>query len=428
MKNLSLKNGSWYNDLLLASLYLLALYVFQFFIVKAGFESEVPNPETLLRFDAGVYQNIAGNGYSYPDAQCNNTGCYMLFPLVWRILHVGIISMTLVNILFFSAGFAIICSMYQASVTEKMLWLTTPSLYFIAAPYSEALFCLLTAVSLYGIRQNKRSIIWIGLFLLSLTRATAIFLIPALLLMELVANDRSDWFKAVQRYLVNYALPVIAGLAVFVSVQYYQTGIWFAYYKQQIKYLGHEWALPKLPFQNCYGGLRIMWLEGLAMVACLIALVLLLKYVYNWLAANKVAEDRVLILSLTYLPIVLFSIVFCNPTWGASGTTNIFGLHRYTLCTPFIFVFLHHATYTRSQYRIKDLLLVFLLCNIALLSLGSYLHILTLLYYNFITIVVLLYMLHNNKKYEWAPLVLIAINVYFQVQLYQQYLSNQFTD
>lgn len=427
MNKINLPSSNWYNAFFLALGYCLSLYFIQFFLVKAGIGTEVPNAVTLMRWDAGVYESIMREGYTYPDERCNNTGQYLLFPMVWRLLHVGVVGISIANMVLFSASFAIVCGMYPVSTKEKFLWLTTPSLYFMGVPYSESLFCLLTVLLFYAIKNNIKWLIWLSLVLLSLTRATAIFLIPSLLIMELISNDRKLFLRATGNYLVNYALPIIGGLAIFVLIQYYQVGIWFAYFKQQIKYLGHEWAFPKLPFQDYYGGPRVIWLCGLAALVCVVSLVVLAKHVYRWIVRNQKFDDKILTLTLSYFPLVLFSIVFCNPTWGGN-TTNIFGLHRYTLCTPFIFVFLYHVIGESVTFKTKHFVYIFLVSNVIWLTMGSYIHIQYFLYWNFPTFIAFGYMLHNEQKHEWVLYALIGINVLLQVSLHQQFLSNLFPD
>lgn len=415
----------WVNTFFLVSGYGLFLLCFQCFLYRAGFVTIFPNSETLLKFDASVYLDIAKHGYSYPDPVSNNTGCYVLFPWVWRLLRVGVLGVCLFNLLFFSIAFTLFTYIYPVSSTDKLLWLTIPSLYFIVAPYTEALFCLLTVISFYGIVKDKVWIIWIGLFLVSLTRATAVFLIPSLLIMELLTNDRKDVFKTFITYLVKFAFPTIAGFFTFAWIQYYDTGIWFVYYKQQIRCLGHKWAMPILPFSNLIGD-KITWLSALAMLACVAALIIIVIKFFRWLFNNEKNSDKIFILTLSYLPVILFTMIFCNPAWG--GTTNLLGLHRYTFCTPFIFVFLYHFTSGKHNYRIKDFLYMFVLCNLVWLSMGSYRDKQHLVFYNFNTLLVFGFMLYANKKTNWIAIALTAVNFFLQAYLFQQYLQGAFTD
>ncbi len=415
------------NTFLLVLGYGLFFYCLQVFLYHAGLVSSVAGDDTLLRWDSGVYQSISQFGYTHNDDKINNTGCYVLFPWVWRLLHANVSGICVANYIFFAVGFTLVTGIYKIATKEKLLWLTTPSLYFMAVPYTEALFCLLTAMSFYGIFTQKRWLIWLSLFLVSLTRATAVFLIPSLLIMELVTNNKKDIVRVFLNYLVQYAAPTLAGLVVFVLVQYHDTGIWLAYYKQQVKYLGHEFSWPALPFSNPYAGDKIIWLSALAILVCFVSSIMIVRRVYEWIFKSKVAPDKLLILTLTYLPVILLSIIFCSPKWG-TNTTNVPGIHRYVLCTPFIFIFLYHFVSNAGQYAFRHFIAMFILCNITWLSVGAYIHLQQWLFFNFITLLVFGYMLHANRKTEWATLAIIAINVVIQVTLFQLYLTNIYTE
>lgn len=300
----------------------------------------------------------------------------------------------------------------------------------MAVPYTEALFCLLTALAFYGIVTNNKLLIWITLFLLALTRATSLFLLPCMLVMEVIANERRNILRSIWVYIVQYTIPILTGLALFVWIQYLQTGVWFAYFKQQEKYLGHKWAIPVLPLSNPSGGQGTTWLAGLAVFVALVVFAILLKHINNWAKGKTIIKDKVLTLSLTYFPVTLFCIVFCSPTWG--GTTNLTALHRYTFATPFIFVLLHYIANRETEYKPKDFIVIFLLCNISWLLMGSYLHIQSWLYWNFVSLLVFVYLLYANSKltdkYEWAPYLLITFNFFIQASLFQHYLKGIYTD
>ena len=420
-----------YNSFFLALLYGLALFVIQFFFAKLGLVSETPNSVSLLRYDAGIYENISRIGYEYPDKHYNNTGAFLLFAAMWHLLHVGITGISIVNIVLFSVGFAILCELYPTSTKMKVLWLSTPSLYFMIVPYTEALFFMLAAFAFYGIEKEKKWLIWVALFLLSLTRATALFLLPGLLLMELIKNEGRFDLKQVFYILLQYAAPILTGLTVFVVVQYSQTGVWFAYFKQQATALGHKWAIPTFPLNNFLGGPATNWLAGLALFVSLVAFSLLLRAIFDRVNLKRITYGKVQILSFTYLAVTAFSVIFFSPTWG-SGTTNLTALHRYTFATPFFFVFMHKTLEEADNYKLNHFTLAVFLCNLSWLCMGSYIHIQHLLFWNVLTLLVAVYMLYSNsntsKKHEWAPLVLVAFNAFVQVSLFQRYLNNIYTD
>ena len=84
---------------------------------------------------------------------------------------------------------------------------------------------------------------------------------------------------------------------------------------------------------------------------------------------------------------------------------------------------MHYFT-NSVQYTWKNYLLVFLLANIVWLSFGSYLHILSFLYFMGKTILIFLFMLLSNRKLDWPVIVLVMLNFYFQLHMYQMFISN----
>lgn len=353
------------NGFFIALGYGIAIMALQFFLHYMGIVPNVPDSVTLLRWDAGIYEEIARLGYTLKPG--NNTSMYVLLPVVWHVLHVGVMGISLVNLIFFSAGFSIVSAICKADAAEKMLWLSVPSIYFMLVPYTESLYCILTALSFYGILKDKRWLIWATLFLASLTRATAIFLLPTLLIMELLTNNRRNISRALSVYLVNYALPVISGLGAFVLIQYSQAGVWFSYFKQQVVTQGHSFSIPVMPFADYLGTKESVWINALALLVCVMALIGICSMCYKWAFKKEVYTDKVLVLTLAYLPAILFAILFYNPKWN-TDTTNLHGLHRYTLCTPFIFIFLHHYTAGQRRYTLQHVLLMLLLSNLVWLS------------------------------------------------------------
>lgn len=410
---------------MLAVCYGLLFYCLQLFMYNIGLASSLPAEADLCQWDAGVYQSVAKAGYYYHSTNDNNTGVYVLFPWVWKLLHTSVVGMAFFNLIIFAAGFAIITSVCPVPAQHKILWLTTPSLYFMWVPYSEALFCLLSAISFYGIVKNNKWLTWVALFLVSLTRATAIFLIPALLVMELLSNEKSEIRKSLRHYILRYASPVMSGLFAFAVIQFIYTAQWFPYFKEQTTHLGHMLSWPVLPFYNAYGGDRITWLSALAMLPCTIAIVIVINKLYKWLKTGASQGGKIWLLTLGYLPVILFTMVFCNPKWGI-GRTNLLGIHRYVFCSPYFFVFLYYTTY-RTRYSLKHFAALLLLSNAVWLTMGSYWHIRLLLFYNFNTLLATGYMFHGNRK-PWVTACLCSVNLLLQVSLYQQFLAGLFTD
>jgi hypothetical protein len=417
-----LKNRETINTFLLAVFYAVGFYLLNFLLEQRGMVKLLPDNEKLLYWDAGYYHEIAKSGYQFKEGQAGNTAFYMLLPMVWKMLGLNPMWMAFVNVLFFATGFAIFTSLYKLTTAQKFMWLTMPTLYYCFIPYTEALFVLLMSVALLGMHRNKRWLIWTGLFFLSLTRPVTMVLVPAFLITELITNQRKDWLKAMGNFFTTYALPLIAGQVFFIWYQYYETGVWFAFFKVE-KYWGHEFSLPALPFNSMYGPI-LLWLNALAMFLSFVALLLLVKKGWQWLVQNKASTDKPLVVSYLYMTAMLLITVFFMPKW-ATGSTNVYDILRYVFCTPFFFVFLHRFT-TQVKYKGMDYLIIILLSNAFWLLFGSYYHIGYVYYFNFCTVILILYMLSTNKRYEWVPMAIAAINLFVQVNMFQLYLAHTY--
>ena len=244
--------------------------------------------------------------------------------------------------------------------------------------------------------------------------------------MELLTSDKKDIWKTLLDYCIYYALPIISGTITFIVIQYLYTGEWMIYYKGQVKDLGHELSMPRLPFSDITGGMRVTWLNAFALCICFIALLMLTIKIYTWFFKGLKENNKLWVLTLSYLPLILFTMVFCNPKWG--GYTNLLGMHRYVFCSPFIFIFFYNMVNKVEEYKLKHFVLIFVISNLVWLSMGSYMHIREMFFYNFITLLIMGYMFYTNNKGSWVSLAICGINLFLQIILFQQFIAGQFTD
>jgi len=403
-------------------LFFLAFYLF---LYKITMVSVLPDDLTLLRWDAGIYKEIMDKGYA-PPAPPHLVGWYFLFPWVWKLLHVSVTGISVVNYVFFAAGFSLVCGIYKLTVTEKLLWMSLPALFIMMTPYSEALFFLFGAMAMFGIAYRIRWLIWSGLFLLALTRANAIFLFAALLAMELLSNPRKDWYRCLRRYLIDYALPLGLGLGFFIWYKYYCTHIWFGYFTYQQTDQGHVFGGPTLPFAN-FTGQRMLWINALALCCTFVALLQVIRKAVLWLKKDIQETDKLFILSLVFMIVTGYKTVFYNPTWGENRTL-LFGTSRYVFATSFFLPFLYRVMHPKKEYKRWHYLYVFLVANAIWLTCGSYVHLQQSLYMNFGTLLMVLWMLQSNKKMEWPKYALLSFGFFMQVILYYWYLLSWFPD
>lgn len=419
MKTLLQKEG--FKAFLFALIYGVCFYMFQLFLFQRDMVKTLPYVGNLNIYDAGWYKMIAQNGYEFKNNGASNSGFYILFPMVWKLTDTSEHGIAFLNIVLLSIGFAFFCRMFSLSQKDKFIWLTTPSLYFAFIPYSEALFVMLMMLSLWVIYKRRIYLGWLLLFLVSLVRPVSMILLPGFLIMQLITNPREKILRSIGHYLYKFALPLIAGQAFFIWYQHAKTGVWFAYIIMQQKNWGHVFAWPTLPFNSMYG-MKLLWLNALAMFLGFFSLLLLIVAGVKWLFKNIVAQDWLLIISCLYLTAVFFITILFNPLWGIN-TTNVYDIHRYAFVSPFFWIFLYKYTVART-YAIKDYVGILLLTNAFWLLFASYASWSYTLYFNGSTLLILLYMAYSNKKAEWAAMAIAAINVFIQVCMMQFFMDS----
>lgn len=395
------------------------VYIMQLFMVKAGMFTQYPVEEALLHWDASFYKSIAYEGYFYSN-WISNSGFFVFYAWIWKLLHANAYIMCAFNIVCYATGISLLYKMIGAERKELLLWLTLPSCMFIYVPYPEAFYFMLVTLVMYGIVNKKRWMVWPALFIAAMTRMNTMVMLPALLVMECIAHERKEWYKGVLTSIVHYALPVFAGLGLFLWYQYQATGVWFAYFKMQEQIWGHKFHIPVFPLQTSHGP-WLLWLNALGLFICVASLLLMLRAGIQWLAKNKLFENKLLALSAGYFTLLMFQMVLYNHISAPAYTTNLHGLHRYAFVTPFFIIFLHHFT-SKVKYTAPQQIGVLALGNLVWMLCGSYEHIQQLLYLNFNCLLLWLYMQYANKQTERSMMILVAIGFFLQVILLQRYL------
>ncbi len=418
---LSPAKKAFLNTFLLVIAYAVVVYGIQYFLLKAFIFKRAPM-ENNMQWDVGWYRDIAEKGYHYIEGEANNLALYFLFPLVWRISHLGILGISCLNVVFFAFGFSVLCNLYNVSTRNKILWLTIPTVYQAFIPYSEALFFMLASIVIYGIVKKNIWIIVVNLFLLSLTRATYTFMAPAFLAMCLLSADGKYWYKSIGHAFMVYLLPMALGTALFIWYEYKVTGIWFVFFDVAKKVWGHAFNIPILPFSTL-ASTPTLWIGAIAMFTGVTAVICLINRFQRWLLKNEI-QDGLLIASCTYCMMALLVVVFYNPTW-ATNTTNVSGIFRYTFMNPFFYIVLYHFT-NNITYQWFHFIYAVLLANVVWLAFGSHTSIELLLYFSADTVAIVLFMLNANKKLSWPVIILGAFNFILQIQLFQLFLESRY--
>ena len=418
-KQIKWRPGRFETDTAVVFMYMMFLYAVNIFLFKCRLVPVLLGEQTICRSDAAWYKTVATEGYKWVDY-----AFFPMFPLLWHLSHLGNLGISILNGLLFGLGFATLNRIYRLTNEQKILYLCLPPLYFCFVPYSESLFFLEASLLLYGIYDKKSLLIIGSLIFLSLTRATAAFLLPGLLLSEVFCAEPGLLWPALKRFIWQYLLPLMAGTFLFFYIEYLFSHKWFLFFEAQV-YWGHKFSLPVFPLFSI-GGDTTLWLSALAFFIGVVALLLVGRVVFLRYFKH-VIPDRLLIISFVYLLMCLVEVLMFNPPVWAT-TTVMTGIFRYQMVSPFFFVFFVHYVCSQRVYSGKIILQLFVLANVCWLAFGSYRHIVEVLYFNFGFLIVLGFLLVGQGKFRWVYLPLAAICFLLQVHLFQLYMSGLFPD
>lgn len=321
--------------------------------------------DAVLNFDARHYYTIAQSGYNgFLQA------FFPLFPLTWRAIGIGPISMCIVNGLIYLVSLAILQRELQASLKTFMFWLVVPSAFFFWLPYSESLFFLGSTLLLIGTKRSDIKLSSIGLFLCTLSRPAFTVLVPALLLTELSnVPSRSHFLSRMTAYI----LITCAGLALVAFIQWFDTGEWLGFYHAQEGW-GNRFRMPSLPLTS-WGGSPSVRLDAVAFLTGAAAGIVLLWNIFK--ERGNLRFPKELTLSLFYLAGISTFVFLMR-----GG--ELFSLNRFVFATPYFLIALNYIHYI--TLNTKQLVFLGIGAFTFFLLFGSFLHIQTLLSYLLITI------------------------------------------
>jgi hypothetical protein len=409
----------------------LFLYSTLFFF---GFINLLPNETNLLKWDAGYYFSIKENGYIHFWFQSSNSAFFPLFPYTWRLLHVNSLGISLINLLVFFTALWFLFREFSFSRMQMLICVSVPSSIFFFLPYTESFFFLFSSLLLAGLSRNNTKLILISLFLCSVTRATTLFFIPAILVMEFFSEREFVTWQKIKNVAL-YIFAALAGLFTVVLIQFAQTGVWFAFARQQVKYWGHRFSWPAIPFCT-FGEDKIIWLDGLALFFGLLAFVCLLIFLIRYLrkSDHPLLRNRAFWFSAMYLFMTtVYSLFFNRHT--VSGTTTLISINRYLFSTAFFFVFLHELWRSvQLNRRTTGIFATVLLLTAFLLGLGMALPFLkeyssyhrTTFFFIGFACYAALYLLVLHKRYSaYAGTVLFSINVLLSVYVFTLFIAEK---
>ncbi len=420
---------------LIPFIYIVAFIFLYFLFYFLGMATELPYADKLAKFDAGIYDSIRQKGYEYQWYSGSNVGFFPLFPYVWKWLHIGYKGICLVNFLCFCTGLAILIKEFKPKPILVLCLISLPSAIFRFLPFTESFFFLFCSIFLAGYSKNKPWLIMMGLFFSSLTRPTAMFFVPAIIVAE-VFHDKSFFsWKSIKNILL-YSLTSLAGLFTVVLIQYYQTYEWFAFAKTQTKFWRHIFSLPQFPLTT-NGGDKILWLDGLAFFVCALASIILLVYFvkYCFQKTTPLHKNKAFWFSITFFFILLVYDIFFLPK-APHGGTELNGMNRYVFTSAFFLVFCFVAQ-TSFSFFYKNAIFYFLVALLVwiLLGLGRPLPFLagmfdsqhkTTIFFTYLTVYVMSYFFLLKGKYQnYISLIIFCFNLVLSVYVFNLYLNNK---
>lgn len=318
-------------------LFVCAYFALLFF----GGVTGVPNNTNLIVWDAFYYHSIKEGGYSYYWYMASNSAFFPFFSYLWRLLHLNSIGISVFNLSLFLYSLYLLYTTFSINIRYVFIFISLPAAIFFYVPYTESLFFFFCTLFLIGLVKGNLKLIFIGLLLASITRATALFFVPAIIFMEVFSSAKPFFNKKLIINCVVMSLTSILGLLIVVLIQHYQTGIWFAFAKQQYRFWQHKLDFPGFPLV-AHGGDKALWIDGIAFILGLQVIAIASGLIIKKFITHKTSvlfNNKPVLFTIPYLiMITIYSLFYNAKSFDAQTSLNSF--NRYMFCNPFFFIFL----------------------------------------------------------------------------------------
>lgn len=340
---------------LFVSIYLI-LYFF-------GALTTLPSEANLLKWDAIWYDSIKTYDYSYRWYSASNSAFFPLFPYLWKLLHIGPIGISCFNLFLILISINILYRTFDLHIKYVLIFISLPSSIFFYVPYTESLFFFFCSIFLVGLKKNDLRLIFVGILFASMTRATALFFVPAVIFMEVLHSDK----LINKKMLINVALMSFAsvlGLFIVVLIQYCQTGEWFAFAKQQNRFWLHKFDLPGFPLV-AHGGDRSLWIDGFSFIVGLNAATLAISLIIKKFISKTKSlafQNKPFLFAVGYIVMITIYGLFFDPKCY-DAQTSLNSVNRYVFGNPFFFLFIAFLpqlfSASKTNYALFFLILLF---------------------------------------------------------------------
>lgn len=399
---------------------LIALYVILYY---CGIIKVVPNNSNLINWDANWYEKMMKGGYYYEPDRTNPLAFFPLFPFFWKISMLSSTGISIVNSMIFFLGFVILVKHLRLTFMEMLVTLSTPSLFFCYLPYTEAFFFLGATLMLTGLDKNKQGATFGGLVIATLSRSVGVMFLPSFIFLYLV--HKKDALQL--RRTILFCCTVLCSSLLVFFIQYLYTGKWFVYFEVQ-RHWNRSFGIPTLPFTT-FTGIDMLWLDGVAFMVTLTALVICAVTLWKWLLQKQTSQHgKALDFSLAYLVMIGVICTFFSGIWVKGDGTSLMSINRYVFATPFFIFFLNRYVFQPSAMKYEQPVFIGIMI-VAWLLLGCYKtlgghdsYYETALYFTYMSVYMILYFVAKREKYLY--LLIYILHVIIQVLLFSLYLRS----
>ena len=291
-------------------------------------------------------------------------------------------------------------------------------------PYSEAIFFLAASLYLLGNYNSNIYIKIVALLLSSLARPTIFFFLPAVIFSEFISNDVIP--KKVKS-IVILTFTIILGTVISFYIVGYNSGNFFAYSDSQINNWDHSFSIPNLPLTT-WRGYRILWLDFLGLWVVISAFIGSIIYFIQFI--KKQLDQNIkknLLLSLSYLSMILVYVLFFHPKEESTGLTSILSLNRYVFCSPFVFYLLYYFFKNRgikiNFVLISSLVLSLLLIGVPYTAIEGLSYMKSIIFSALLSLFIGLQILPKLNNNNFIYLGVYILNCSLQIYLFQSFLK-----
>jgi hypothetical protein len=307
-----------------------------------------------LRWDGWDYYKIRVD-YYHPDLKIKGTwkyGFFPLFPLLWKVSHIGVLYIGLFNYLLF--GIAVIlfsiflfketALSYSEKICTFVVALILPPVVTYYLPYADALSTLTFALALWGLFKKKYSLFFFFILLFAMTRPMFLIVGLAFIIMEIYYLFKHRNFTHFIKELSLKLFPLLLGMIIVFLMFWHSSGTFFIYFESCAQNWNIGFSIPKKIFD---------WsLEGYGMNVFTIFFILIpssILFISNFikLLRSEKTNDLPTVFKgdLSFIKeyflnfsTVCFWGVFLYVLFFQNGSLN--GLSRYIIASPFMLIYL----------------------------------------------------------------------------------------